>query len=109
MSEHKVSITNPENSRVNEEQLTVMVGEDEYILDALEEAGHDLPYSCREGMCTSCVARVIEGEFHREGSALDPTQKGEFVLICSATPESDCQIEIDCQDELFDGPLSELL
>ncbi|MCB0616739.1 MAG: iron-sulfur cluster-binding domain-containing protein, partial [Phaeodactylibacter sp.] len=32
------------------------------ILEAAEQAGIELPYSCRSGICTSCMARCQKGE-----------------------------------------------
>jgi len=97
MTKHTVEIVNADENEF------VEISEDEYILDAIEKAGHQSPYSCREGMCTSCVARLIEGDVARDGMALDPEQKKDFALICSAQPLSDCKIEIDVQEELFGG------
>jgi ferredoxin-NADP reductase len=38
------------------------------LLDVLLEAGCDIEYSCREGVCGSCETRVLEGEVdHRDG------------------------------------------
>ena len=34
---------------------------EEYILDATEQAGVDLAYSCRAGSCGSCVASSTQG------------------------------------------------
>jgi ferredoxin len=87
------------------ETIAVGVDEDEYVLDAAEEAGLDLPYSCRQGQCTSCVGTVLDGELDQsEGMALDPMQKDDgFALLCVAYPRSDCRIETDTQDALFGG------
>ncbi|WP_043202702.1 PDR/VanB family oxidoreductase [Pseudomonas putida] len=38
------------------------------LLDVLLEAGCDIEYSCREGVCGSCETRVLDGDIdHRDG------------------------------------------
>lgn len=85
------------------ETVTLSVSADESVLDAAEAAGYELPYSCREGQCTSCVGRIDAGDLDQSnGLALDPMQKDEgYALLCVATPEADCTIETDVQEELF--------
>lgn len=39
-------------------QKTIQCDGDTYILDAADEAGLDLPYSCRSGSCGTCAAKV---------------------------------------------------
>jgi ring-1,2-phenylacetyl-CoA epoxidase subunit PaaE len=64
------------------------MGAGEKVLDAALEAGLDLPYSCRGGVCCTCRARVLEGivemakNFTLEQWEID---KG-FVLTCQAQP-----------------------
>ena len=66
----------------------VPVAEGEAILDAALRAGVDLPFACKGGMCSTCRARLVEGEAKMDVNySLEPweLEKG-FVLTCQAKP-----------------------
>jgi ring-1,2-phenylacetyl-CoA epoxidase subunit PaaE len=64
------------------------MGDDQRVLDVALEAGLDLPYSCRSGVCTTCRARLLEGKVHMEKNfTLEPWEiERGFVLTCQARP-----------------------
>ncbi|TPE44264.1 1,2-phenylacetyl-CoA epoxidase subunit PaaE [Pontibacter mangrovi] len=58
------------------------------ILDAAIETGADLPYSCKGGVCSTCRARVTEGQVEMDVNySLEPEEiAAGYVLTCQAHP-----------------------
>jgi ring-1,2-phenylacetyl-CoA epoxidase subunit PaaE len=69
----------------------VPVAEGEAILDAALRAGMDLPFACKGGMCSTCRAKLVEGEAQMEVNySLEPWElKAGFILTCQARPTTD--------------------
>jgi ring-1,2-phenylacetyl-CoA epoxidase subunit PaaE len=76
---------------VDGKRREVPVAEGESILDAALRAGMDLPYACKGGMCSTCRARLVEGEAEMEVNySLEPWElQAGFILTCQAHPRTD--------------------
>lgn len=61
------------------------------LLDLLLEKGLDAPFSCREGACSACACRLVEGEVKMlNNDVLDPEDIAEgIVLACQSVPVTD--------------------
>jgi len=59
----------------------------ETILDALLNAGVNAPYSCKEGVCSTCMAKLINGRVQmlNAQSLTDIDMKAMHILTCKAT------------------------
>ncbi|CAN5145003.1 phenylacetate-CoA oxygenase/reductase subunit PaaK [soil metagenome] len=75
---------------VDGKRKDVPVAEGEAILDAALRAGVDLPYACKGGMCSTCRAKIVEGEKQMDVNySLEPWElEAGFVLTCQAHPVS---------------------
>jgi 3-ketosteroid 9alpha-monooxygenase subunit B len=61
------------------------------LLDHLEAKGIKAPYSCREGECSACAIRLIEGEVKMlHNDVLDDEDMAEGIRLgCQAVPVTD--------------------
>jgi ferredoxin len=68
----------------------VDVPADAYLLDALRQAGLDLPSSCLQGWCLTCAERLLDGEVDQTDAVryFPEDRAAGFALLCSAKPRS---------------------
>jgi 3-ketosteroid 9alpha-monooxygenase subunit B len=61
------------------------------MLDVMLDHGLDAPFSCRQGMCGACTARLEKGEVRMlENDVLDAEDLAEgYILACQALPVSE--------------------
>jgi ferredoxin len=75
---------------------TVAAPEGETILHAAERAGVELPSSCRNGTCRTCICKLASGSVRYlvewPGLSFDEKREG-YVLPCVAVPVGDVVVE----------------
>jgi ring-1,2-phenylacetyl-CoA epoxidase subunit PaaE len=94
---HKAVLGHAAVANEGEVELTVVLdgkphalrmGKDQRVLDVALNAGLDLPWSCKGGVCCTCRAKIMEGAVSMDKNfTLEPweTEQG-FVLSCQARP-----------------------
>ncbi len=84
---------------LDDEETSFEMRQDEIILDAALAYGLDAPYSCQGGICSSCLAKVVEGKAVMEKNTIlnaDEVEDG-LILTCQAHPTTST-IKIDYDD-----------
>jgi ferredoxin len=65
----------------------------ETILDLAEANGLSPAFSCRSGICQTCILTLIEGEIEYVDDGIIPPQEEGKVLICSSAPKTNVVID----------------
>ncbi|MCW9683231.1 2Fe-2S iron-sulfur cluster-binding protein [Dolichospermum planctonicum UHCC 0167] len=83
---------------------TLEVPEDRYILHTAEHNGAELPFSCRNGACTTCAVRVVSGEIYQpEAIGLSHALRRQgYALLCVSYARSDLEVETQDEDEVYE-------
>jgi ferredoxin len=92
------------HDRQTSTQHTFEVPDDRYILQAVENQGGNLPFSCRNGACTTCAVRVLAGTLHQPeavGLSQKLRDKG-YALLCVSYARSDLEVETQDEDEVYE-------
>ncbi len=86
---------------------TISVPEDQYILDIAEEAGIRLPSGCKQGECSACVAKLLNGEVNQSEQKFLQQSEIEtgYTITCVAYPLSDCTLETHQEQVLYQSSL----
>lgn len=84
---------------LDEETTTFEMPQKQTILEAALDKDIDAPYSCQGGICSSCIARITDGEAKmRQNNILTDSELAEgLVLTCQAQPTTE-NIIVDYDD-----------
>lgn len=83
---------------------TLDVPDDQTILQAAQDAGIELPFSCSAGVCTTCAAQLSQGTVEQsEGMGLSPDLQAEgYALLCVSYPRSDIILTTEKEDQVYE-------
>ncbi len=87
-----------------DQEYSFTVPDNRYILQSAEDQGIELPFSCRNGACTTCAVRVLSGHLEQpEAMGLSPElQKQGYALLCVSYARSDLVVETQDEDEVYE-------
>ncbi len=97
---HRVTLHNRKTGKTS----TVEVPHGQSILRTFEENGETVPFSCRNGCCTTCAVRILSGEMDQTagiGLSKEMQDKG-YGLLCIAIATGQLEVETQDEDEVYE-------
>lgn len=84
---------------LDDEEFEFEMSQEQTILEAALKQDIDAPYSCQGGICSSCIAKITEGEAKmRQNNILTDGEVAEgLILTCQAHPTS-ASVVVDYDD-----------
>jgi vanillate O-demethylase ferredoxin subunit len=76
---------------------TLLVGKEQSILSALQDAGHEVPFSCSEGVCGTCLTPVLAGTPDHWDMFLTPEEQeanNQMLICCSRSQTARLVLDI---------------
>jgi len=103
MAVYQVRLVNPAINLDRE----LAVPDDQYILDIAEEAGIRLPSGCKQGECSACVAKLVNGEVDQSEQKFLRSSELEagYTVTCVAYPLSNCTLLTHQEQVLYKSSL----
>ncbi len=100
MSDVLITLRNPDGG-----ERQVRCRTNQSILEAAEDAGFALPYSCRSAACGTCAGRVLGGSVALDEQFVlgEGDLSAGFTLLCSAHPREACTILTHQSDQIEGG------
>lgn len=73
---------------LDDETFSLIMDKKQRVLDAVLKENIDAPYSCQGGVCSSCIARIVEGraEMAKNQILTDSEIEEGLILTCQAHP-----------------------
>jgi ferredoxin len=101
-----VTLVIPDGSSLDAagETVDLEVAEDETVLAAARSAGVWLPADCQQGWCTTCAARLVDGDVVHPNARryYDEDREAGYVLPCTAKPRADTTLVVDQYDAFLE-------
>ena len=74
------------------------------LLQSAEAAGIELPSSCRNGTCRTCICKLLDGQvrYRIEWPGVSADEKAEgWILPCVAEPIGDVTLDVPYASPIF--------